>query len=407
VTDRSIDKDRAIAGALKGNIPPASEPGATLANWRQPPFNRWSFRNVRQIVPSAAISRAAIPSRMAGHGGRPIDRIAFHGPDGAEWTIGSMLRSSFCDGFLVLRRGRIVAEWYDGGLRPETPYILFSVSKSLTGTLSGVLVEQGRLDPEAPVTRYIPEAAASAYGDCTVRHVLDMSVAIDFTEDYQETGDFARYRVATGWNPGSGEATALDLRSFLITLKRARHPHGSAFHYVSPNSDLLGWILERASGMPYAQLMTEALWRPMGAEFDAYVTVDRLGAARAAGGICASLRDLGRFGELMRGRGLVDGRQVLPGWWIDDILTNGDPAIWHRSDMARLMPDGRYRSKWYVTGNERGAYAAAGIHGQWIYVDPAAEMVAVRLASQPLAVDEPTDRLVLAAFDALGRALTS
>jgi CubicO group peptidase (beta-lactamase class C family) len=391
---------------LMQGFPPSVDRQVTLANWREAPFSRWGFRNARQLIPTANISRGRHSVRLAGEGGRLVERIAFAGPDGQEWTIGGLLRATFTDGFLVLRGGRIVAERYDGGLAPEQPHILFSVSKSVTAVLVGALAERGRLDPEAPVARYVPEATSSAYGDCTIRHLLDMTVGVEFVENYLDaTGDFARYRLATGWNPLPAGAAPSDLRSFLVTLRPDGRPHGNAFHYVSPNSDLLGWIVERAGGAPYAELASELLWQPMGAEFDAYVTIDRLGAARAAGGICASLRDLGRVGELMRRRGLAGGRQVLPGWWIDDILANGDPKAWLAGEMTWMMPGGRYRSKWYVTGDERGVFMANGIHGQWIYVDPAAEAVIAKFSSHPLPTDQATDRLTLAGFDALARAL--
>lgn len=391
-------------GLMQGFPPPAAAQ-VTLANWRLPPFNRWSFHNVRQIVPSAAIyagSQAASFSQER----HPVERLAFHGPDGQEWTVGRMLEATMTDGFMVLQRGKLVAESYAAGQRPETPHIVFSVSKSITGSLAGVLVERGQLDPDAPVTTYIPEAAGSAYGDCTVRHVLDMTVSIDFVEDYLDTtGDFARYRVATGWNPVPDGMAPLDLRGFLVTLKRGAAPHGRKFHYVSPNSDLLGWILERASGTPFPELMSNALWRPMGAEFDAYVTVDRLGAPRTAGGVCVTLRDLARFGELMRRDGMAEGRQVLPKSWVDDIRSNGDPEAWRLGATPGFLPGGRYRSKWYMTGNAHGAFCAIGIHDQWIYVDPAAEVVIAKQSSQPVPSDPQMDQLHLAAFDALARAL--
>jgi CubicO group peptidase (beta-lactamase class C family) len=391
--------------ALMQGFPPVADRQVTLANWRLPPFSRWGFHHVREILPTANIESAGAGRTHLGRAERKIAQVAFQGPDGKEWNIGRLLPETFTDGFILLQRGRVLAEWYDAGFKPETPHIVFSVSKSITGTLTGVLVERGQLDPDAPVTRYLPEAAGSAYGDCTVRHVLDMTVSVDFEENYLDpTSVFGRYRLAMGWNPLPEGTKPTDLRGFLVTLKRAQRAHGSLFHYVSPNSDLLGWILERASGVPYAQLLGEAIWKPMGAEQDAYVTVDRLGAPRSAGGICVALRDLARFGELMRLRGLANGRQIVPGGWVDDITQAGDPKPWQISDAGKLFaPKGRYRSKWYIMGYPSGAYCAVGIHGQWIYVDPAADMVIAKHSSQPLPVDEPMDRLLLAGFDALGR----
>lgn len=383
-------------------FPPPEQGQVTLANWRTAPFNRWAFRHVREIVPSALIARDGgrhwrLPRAIGGIAG-----IGFETPDGGRATVASMLADTYTDGFIVLKHGTIVHESYDAGHDPDTPHILFSVSKSVTALVAGALVAEGGLDPDAPVTAYIPEAKGSAYGEASVRHVLDMTVGVDFTEDYlNPNAAFLTYREATGWNPTQGAPS--DLRSFLVTLRPDGKPHGDTFHYVSPNSDLFGWILERASGERYADLASRLLWRPMGAEHHAYVTVDRLGAARAAGGICTSLRDMARLGELVRCRGMAGGRQVVPAAWIDDIAANGNPEAWRKGDLTQLVPGGRYRSKWYVMAH--GAIVAIGIHGQWIYVDPAAGVTIAKQSSQPLAADDPTDRLLLAGFAAIATAV--
>jgi CubicO group peptidase (beta-lactamase class C family) len=153
-------------------------------------------------------------------------------------------------------------------------------------------------------------------------------------------------------------------------------------------------------------LLSEELWQPMGASDDAYITVDRLGAPRTAGGLCVTLRDLARVGELMRRRGAAAGRQLVPESWIDDILTSGDEAAWRRGRVAgSILPGGRYRSKWYSVGDDHGAFCAIGIHGQWIYVDPATGIVIAKLSSQPLPVDEAMEELQLAGFAAIARGL--
>jgi len=382
--------------------------GVTLANWRQAPWNCWAFHHVPELLPVARIARDPALVAALSQAPRALGNIEFTGPGGVAWTLETMLAQTATDGFLVLHKGQVALEWYGNGLSPVDPHIVFSVSKSITGILAGILVESGQLDPDAPVVRYVPEAAGSAYGDCTVRHVLDMTVGVAFVEDYLDTtGDFARYRAATGWNPVDNPALTTDLRSFLVTLRRDAHPHGAKFHYVSPNSDMLGWILERAGGVAYARLLSAQIWQKLGAEADAHVTVDRVGAARAAGGICVTLRDLARFGEMVRNFGRAGGRRIAPRAWIEDILQNGDRHAWLATETAaKFLPAGRYRSQWYMIGNDSGAYCAIGIHGQWIYVDPEAEMVIAKLSSQPLPLDEATDRLLLAAFDAIARHLT-
>ena len=383
--------------------------GATLANWRLPPWNTWAFQHVPELIPVMRIAHDPARTIPLPEAARDLSAFAFVGPGGASWTVARLLPETATDGFIVLHKGRVAFEWYGNGLGAGDPHIIFSVSKSITGILAGALVERGQLDPDAPVVRYVPEAAGSVYGDATVRHVLDMTVGIAFVENYLDTvGDFARYRAATGWNPVANPALAGDLHSFLVTLRRDENPHGAKFHYASPNSDMLGWILERAGGLPFARLVTELIWQKLGAEADAHVTVDRAGAARSAGGICVTLRDLARFGEMVRNFGRAGGEQVVPRSWIEDILGNGDQRAWlAQPTAAKFLPAGRYRSQWYRIGNATGAYCAIGIHGQWIYIDPAADMVIAKLSSQPLPVDEATDHLLLAAFDAIAAAFRS
>ncbi len=384
-------------------FPPKREAQVTLANWREAPLNRWSLHNVRQILPTQPIERGGTASALPREV-QAIDRIGLRRADGRTTTVGGVLGETFTDGFVVLHRGRIVHETYGAGMRPEDQHILFSVTKSVTATLAGIYVEKGLLDPDARVVRYIPEAKGSAYGTATVRHVLDMTVGIAFVEDYTSTtGDFVRYREASGWNPVFDPRKLSDIRTFVTTLKPAGK-HGHAFHYVSPNSDLLGWIIERATDTRFHELASRDLWGPMGAEFDAYMATDRVGTPRTAGGLCTSLRDLARFGQMMLERGQAQGRQVVPGAWIDDIRTNGDPKAWARGSKG-FLPGGRYRGKWYITGNEHDAFCGIGIHGQWLYVDPAASVVIAKFSSQPAAVDDAMDDLCLRAFDAVARSL--
>lgn len=376
-------------------------PEPTLSNWRQHPHNVRGFAEVDRLVTTAPI--AAPGNAVPLPSGTPLDLAAI-AVDGT--SAAGLIDQSDTDGFLVLKDGTIVAERYGPAMSPATRHIIFSVSKSVTGALAGVLVERGELDPDAPVTRYVPELAASAYGDATVRHVLDMTVSIRFIEDYLDPrGDVARYRVAMDWNPPGDFPYEGGLHHFLGTLQKDRAPHGERFEYVSPNSDLLGWILERAGGAPMAALLTRHLWGPLGAESDAFITVDRHGAARTAGGICMTLRDLARFGDMMRRDGKARDRQVIPAGWVADILTGGDAEAWRKGEMTGLLAQARYRSKWYVPLDRPGTLIAIGIHGQWIHIDRGAGVTIVKMSSQPLPVDDPLDIRILAMFRAISDAL--
>jgi CubicO group peptidase (beta-lactamase class C family) len=386
--------------------PPRSEDQVTLANWREAPFSRWAFQHVRELIPTAAVAGGGSDVWTLEEARRDLAALAVPGEDGAAMTLAQMLAASETDGFLVLHRGRVVFEDYRRGMTRSSPHILFSVTKSVTGILAGILVGCGRLDPEAPVADYVPEMAGSAYGGATVRHLLDMSTGIAFVEDYLATeGPIIEYRRASSWNPlAPGEAPS-DLRSFLAGLSARIRPHGEVFRYLSPNSDLLGWVIERAAGRRFATLLGEALWR--GAEAEASLTLDRLGAPRAAGGLSTTLRDLGRLGQLLLQGGARGGAAIVPAAWIADIRRNGDPALWAAGDMAQAFPGWplRYRNQWYVLGEGEAPYLGLGIHGQMLFVDPGRELVAVKFSSQSEPVSDPKDRMAINACLAIGAAL--
>jgi CubicO group peptidase (beta-lactamase class C family) len=371
-----------------------------LGNWRLPPYNRTSFTRVREIIPTANIAASGdaepLPRAFHDFGSLPVDL-----PSGGETTIAAFLEDTWTDAWMVMHQGAVLHEWYRNDECSRAPHVIFSVSKSVTAILAGILWGDGLLEPDAPVTRYVPELAQSVYGEVTVRHLLDMTVSLEFTEDYLNPDDlYLRYRQATGWNPRQPDSETT--RGFLTRLRKNTHPHGERFYYRSPNSDLLGWVIERASDRKLAGLLSDRIWKPMGAEADAYVTLDPAGAARTAGGICMTIADLARFGEMLRCRGVANGRQVVPGAWIDDIRTGGSVDQWVKGDMTNFVARGRYRSKFYNLVDS-SAFMGIGIHGQWLYIDPDADLVIAKFSSQDLPVQDSIDHLTLAAFAALSR----
>jgi CubicO group peptidase (beta-lactamase class C family) len=374
---------------------------ATLANWRFAPYSKWSFQNAGEFVPSAGIAciDGAVESPAVDPESLLAQSIVI---EGRRETVADFLQRSDTDAFVAMKRSEFVGDHFAPHMDHDAAHIVFSISKSLTALLAGSVEADGLLDPSAPVTRYIPEAEGSAYGDATVQHVLDMTVSLDFDEAYLDpAGAFERYRRAMLWNPGGGEA----LLPFILSIRKGPHPHGGPFRYRSPNSDLLGVIVERASGHRYAELMRDRLWLPLGAKSAASVTVDGEGTARAAGGVSVTPRDLARVGEMMRLDGSIDGRRIVPESWVRDTLTGGSAAAWKAGDFVHLVENGRYRNKWYQTGFDGGAFFAIGIHGQWLYVDPSTEVVMVKMSSQPEPVDDPLDRQCVAFFQAVSAML--
>ena len=368
-----------------------------LGNWRLAPFSAWAYQNVGELVPSAHV--------WGGSGGAetPEDASALVAetvslPDGREMMADFLVRSH-ADALTVMKAGKFVADWSAPTMDFGNRHIAFSISKSIVAVVAGALQADGLLDPPAPVTLYVPEVAGSAYGDATVQHVLDMAVAIDIDEAYLDPNSpFARYRKAMLWNPGGGGE---GLREFLCTIQRLPGEHGEIFRYRSPNTDMLGIILERASGRRMPDLLREKVFAPLGARGAAQITVDREGSCRASAGISLTPRDLARFGEMMRQGGVANGNRLVPAAWVADTIGSGSQEAWDRSDFVTLFPKGRYRNKWYQTGE--GAYCGIGIHGQWLYVDPATEVVIVRMSSQPDPVTDPFDRDNIAFLGQLSR----
>lgn len=391
---------------LMRRFPPEAREQVTIANMQEGPFNRWAFRNMRRLLPSANVWRgdgevAELPVSPV-----HLDDIEFESAGNGTVTVRDVLDRGYTDGFVVLHEGAIVAERYAAGVEPHEPHLLMSVTKSFTGSLAGIAVEAGLLSPDDLVTDIVPEVAGSAYDGARVRYVLDMTVSMDYDEDYDNpNSDVALLDVAAGWRPVR-EGAPDNLRDYIRTMRKAEGEHGVAFHYVSTNTDLLGWILERVSGTDFATLLSREIWRPMGAEFDAYITLDRLGASQTDGGLCVTTRDLARFGQLHLQQGVMNGRRIVPEEWVRDFRENGDPEVWDRGNFAEFMPGFHYRSKWYTDRRDRHhPCLGMGIHGQFLFVDPVAGVVIARHSSHPAPVDEAFFDDTERAFKAIAHAL--
>lgn len=372
---------------------PASQPPPRdrirLGNWRTHPASLWSFQNVGELVPAADILRGEGETEP-GPGAGALDAMALVAPDGERTSAVAHLENSHGDAFVALRDGQIVAEWYAPHCDPARPHIIFSISKSVTGLLAGIAVADGMLDPEAPVTDHVAVQPGSAFADARVRDLLDMTVAIDFEEDYLDReSDFDRYRRAMLWNPEHDGSAPETLHEVLASLARAPGAHGERFRYASPVTDMLGMVVEKATGFRYHDYLARRLFGPMGARGPSCVTVDRKGTARAAGGISMTARDLARLGQLVLDGGAAGGRQIVPVDWIADIRTNGKRSAWVDGDFAGLFPDGRYRSCWYAVGDDNGSLSCIGIHEQWLWIDPVNKVVLAKMSSRPEPSHDP------------------
>lgn len=406
----AIASDPARLGWMVGSPPPPErQVRFDDGSYFRFPQLRWSVSNFRQLMPTMNISRGLdAPAPLERALRTDIDALTFL-PLGSEqpMTWADSLLANYTDGILVLHKGRVVYERYFGVLTPAGQHGAMSITKTFTGTLAALLVAEGTLDPQRKVADYVPELARSAFGDATVRQVMDMTTGIRFSEDYADPNAEVWAHAAAG-NPLPKPEGYQGPRSYYEFLQTVRPEgrHGEAFHYRTANADALGWIIARVSGRSVAQLLSERIWSRLGAEQDAYISVDASGTPFAGGGMNAGLRDLARFGELMRSGGRHNGQQVIPQAVVDDIRAGAS-----REDFAKagydLLQGWSYRNMWWVTHNPNGAFMARGVYGQALYIDPAAEMVIARFASHPVAANAASDPTSLPAYAALARHLMS
>lgn len=407
MTDQILDahtSDPVTMGWMQG-LPPAPEKRIQWADagHMRFPTHRYAFSNMREFLPTARVSRGHGPVWKLPVAVRDdLDGVRFKALDsGRELTWAEAAPVNFTDAILVLHRGTIVYERYFGVTRHDTPHIAFSVTKSFVGTIAEMLIAEGRLDPAAPVATLIPELSASGFADATVRQVMDMTTALDFSEEYTDPASgIGAMSNALGLTPRPANyAGAGDVYAFLPTIGKAGR-HGEVFTYRTCNTEVLGWIVARIEGKRFDQVLSERIWQPLGMEQDADFLTDTSGMPFVGGGLNLVLRDMARFGEALRLDGQVLARQAIGAAAIESIRTGGSRTAFAHANYVWL-PDCSYRSQWWMMPGNHGAYSARGIHGQTIYVDPAAEMIIARFGSHPIAANTEFDPTSLPAFRAV------
>jgi CubicO group peptidase (beta-lactamase class C family) len=355
--------------------------------------------NIRNLFPTVDVKADASGFLELPYRPRDFSAIEFEDHQGRRTDLAAFLDASYTDGFLVLHEGEIVHEIYSNNMRPDTPHLSQSVAKSIVGALAGILYHQGLVDPDAPLIEYVPELERCGYRRAKLSHALDMTSGVRFVEDYnQPDSDMTRIDIASGWRPlpsGSAQST---IRDIILTLPKVR-PHGEIFEYRSVETDVVAWALERAANRSLAELVSELIWKPIGAEHDAFFTVDRAATALANGGFNATLRDYARFGLMMQNDGRAGNRQVVPQSWVE-ACADGDRSLFGPPH-TDTCPDGAYSNFWWVNNVEIGDFMARGVFGQMIYVNRAAGLTIVKLSTWPDYLISEFKRDSLAAFAAI------
>ncbi len=382
----------------------------TLDNWQSAGQLHWTFQHVADFLPTAAISRgtgpvAEFPSAPADLSDIPMyDRT-----NGRRTTVGDVMAATLTDGWIVTQHGKLLGEFYYGGMHADSSHLLMSVSKSLIGMVVGALASDGALDVRAELSHYVPALANSGYAGATVRNLLDMRSGIKFSEDYLDpVAEVRLIEQAIGWAPRTVADLPTTMYDFLLTLQQ-KSSHGGPFEYRSCETDVLGWVCEAAGGLRMPELMSQLLWAKLGARQDATIGVDSVGTGMFDGGINACLSDLARFGSLFLNGGVSPtGERVVSLSWIADTFAGGldSRSAFAASSGDNRMPGGMYRNQCWFPYSGNNVLLCLGIHGQMIYVNRAANVVVAKLSSWPLPQDATKLFPTLAAFDEIAANLS-
>jgi CubicO group peptidase (beta-lactamase class C family) len=372
-------------------------------DWDRPPYNRWSFQHIREILPTVEVWRGAGPARLFSRKEQNLDDLKVDGGG----TLGQLLEDTYTDGFLVIKDGAIVHERYFNGTTERSLHLSQSVSKSFTGMLVGILVGKGLLNVSAPVTDYLPELRQTGWKGASLQQVLDMTTGVRFSEAYSDPySDIGQVDVASGWKPVPPESDPNfkwpeHVWEVILGLIETTRPHGTKFEYRSIEADVLGFCMERVTGKRLATLLSEELWQKMGAEESANFTVDPAGYALAEGGLNACLRDYGRFGQLI----LSGGDGIIPSSWIET-TRNGNHKMFGGS-YGETLPGGAYHNQFWIEDSKSRSIMARGVFGQWIYINWEYNMVVVKLSSWPDFLNPKYEMAAVAAAHVIGRKLSN
>ncbi|OGU02034.1 MAG: serine hydrolase, partial [Gemmatimonadetes bacterium RBG_16_66_8] len=352
-----------------------------------------TFRNIDRLFPTRTVPRSSTPLALP-PSAAPLGSVSFS-DRGTRYALEDYLALNRVAGLLVLKDGQVKLERYRFGNSERTRWMSMSIAKSITSTLIGAAVRQGYITALSdPVTRYVPSLAGSAYEGVSVRDVLMMSSGVRWDETYTDpTSDRRRLLEAQiSQVPGS-------LMAIMKRLPRAAEP-GMVNNYNTGETQVAAAILRSAVGRPLATYLSERIWSRVGMEADANWWLDSPDGVEIGGsGFSATLRDYGRFGLFVLNGGLAAGEPIMPAGWTAEasspkVLRGGTPLAYGYLWWPGTTP----------AAQRDRAYAAEGIHGQFVYVNPAAQVVIVVWSAQPM----PTGGPVIddwAFFDAVADAL--
>ena len=398
--------DPVALGIMQG-FPPAPDKTVRLGTVLQYPNARWALHHMREIGPTAAVWRGASGPSALPAAPRALDGIQFDDAEGRRTSIADWQRNTYTDGLIVLHKGKVVHEQLYAGMLAREPHAMWSLSKSFTGLLAAALIAEGRIDPNALVSAYLPELKETAWGDATVQQTLDMTTGVQYTEDFRDpSSGIFQYLFAAGLVPAPANyAGPRTIPEYLKTVKK-QGEHGAGFIYKTVDTEVIGWLLQRVTGKSFATLLSEHVWSRIGAQEDAYAWVDPTGTQLASVGLNATLRDLARVGEMLRLDGRYNGQQVVPAAAVADIRKGADPEKFKAANMP-MRAGYSYHNHFWIPHDAAGTFEMKGLFGQHVHINPAAGLVIVKLSSHPVGDTRFTHTLDRKAFAAIAAAVSA
>lgn len=360
---------------LSDGAPSSVPPAVQIARWHMldGDINTLTFRSMDRLFTTRTVAHAGPVWRLP-RADAPLNFT--YGYQGKSYTPEQFLDRTYTNALLVMKDGKIVSETYRNNSDESSRFIAWSMTKSITSLLVGCALAEHRIASlDDDIVTYLPELKGSGYDGVTIRHILQMRSGVDYEERY----DFAHPGVAARNHIDALVKNVARFADAARTIRRA-HPPGAVFQYKTLDTAVLGWLIERVSGTSVAAYTAQKLWEPLGAEQDGFYIMDGppgVGREFSGAGFNATLRDFARIGQMMLDGGRANGRQVVPAEWVRASTAPSTPA---QAD-APGLPTG-YGLQWWLL-DDKGAYSALGLQGQYIYVDPRSRTVVVKISYFP------------------------
>ncbi len=331
-------------------------------------YNALAFRSMRTLFTTRTVGHSGTVTNLP----REDHELDFNYQfEGKTYTPEEFLDRTYTNAMLVMKDGKVVYENYLNLSQPDTHFMGWSMTKSITSILVGVAYEEGLIKSlDEDITHYLPELKKGAYKGVSIRQVLQMRSGVDYEESY----DFDKPGIAASNHITSLVKNVTRFVDAAKDIKRAHKP-GKVFAYKTIDTAVLGLLLERVTGKHLAAYTAEKLWEPLGAEADGFYIMDGqpgVGREFSGAGFNAVLRDYARIGMMMLNEGRINGKQIVSADWVK---AASKPAGDEKYPMD-------YGYQWWTVSNTP-AYSAIGLQGQFIFVDPSTDTVIVKLSYFP------------------------